>query len=178
MARIQVVNYLLPGVALLNCPFFPDARGSFTKLYHQHALAEQGFDVKVAESFLTKSAAGVLRGMHFQVGKAAHDKLVCCLKGRVLDVVVDIRPDSPHFNQPVSIELSESEPTALLIGKGYAHGFLALEDESWMLYSTSTVHQPALDRGVLWSSIDFDWPLQHPLLSQRDQQHPSIHSWQ
>ena len=177
MARIQVVNYLLPGVAVLDCPFFPDARGSFTKLYHQHALAEQGFDVKVAESFLTKSAAGILRGMHFQVGKAAHDKLVCCLKGAYL-MLLWTRADSPHFNQPVSIELSESEPTALLIGKGYAHGFLSLEDESWMLYSTSTVHQPELDRGVLWSSIDFDWPLQHPLLSQRDQQHPSIHSWQ
>lgn len=116
--------------------------------------------------------------MHFQVGKAAHDKLVCCLRGHVLDVVLDIRPGSPspHFNQPVSIELSESEPTALLIGQGYAHGFLALEDESWMPYNTSTVHQPELDRGVLWSSIDFDWPHQHPRLSQRDQQHPSIHS--
>lgn len=99
------------------------------------------------------------------------------MKGRVLDVVVDIRLGSPYFNQPVSIELSESEPTSLLIAKGYAHGFLALEDESWMLYSTSTVHQPELDRGVLWSSINFNWPIQDPLLSQRDQQHPSIHSW-
>ena len=113
--------------------------------------------------------------MHFQVGNAAHDKLVCCLKGRVLDVVVDIRPDSPHFNQPVSVELSESEPIALLIGKGYAHGFLALEDESWI--QSSIVHQPELDRRVLCSSIDFDWPLQNPLLSQRDQQHPSIENW-
>jgi len=66
---------------------------------------------------------------------------------------------------------------ALLIGKGFAHGFLALEDESWMLYHTSTEHHPELDRGVLWSSINFDWPIQQPVLSQRDEQHPSIYSW-
>ena len=178
MSGIQIIDHLLPEVILLDCPLFQDERGSFIKIFHEEALANQGLNLKIAESFITKSSAGVLRGMHFQVGEAAHDKLVCCLKGRVLDVVVDIRPDSPQFNQPVSIELRESEPTALLIGKGYAHGFFALEDESWMLYSTSTVHQPELDRGVLWSSIDFEWPHQDPLLSQRDQKHPSIHSWQ
>ena len=76
----------------------------------------------------------------------------------------------------MSIELSESEPTALLIGKGYAHGFLALEDESWMLYGTSTVHHPELDKGVLWSSIDFNWPCHNPLLSARDQKHLPINN--
>ena len=78
----------------------------------------------MAELFLTKSAAGVLRGMHFQTGKAAHDKLVCCLKGRVLDVVVDVRPDSPHFNQPVSIELSEFEPILCCSGRAMLTAFL------------------------------------------------------
>lgn len=176
MADLHVRNEPLPGIFVIDCPHFPDHRGDFTKLFHFDALLNQGIDFRPAESFLTRSNANVLRGMHFQVGPAAHDKLVSCIKGRVLDVVVDIRPDSPHFNQPVSMELSESDSTALLIGKGYAHGFLALEDESWMLYSTSTVHQPELDRAVLWSSINFDWPNQEPLLSQRDQHHPSIHT--
>jgi dTDP-4-dehydrorhamnose 3,5-epimerase len=112
--------------------------------------------------------------MHFQVGEAAQDKLVFCPKGRVLDVVVDVRSSSPHFNQPVAVELSEHNSTALLIRKDYAHGFLALEDDSWMLYFTTTVHCPALDCGVLWSSIAFDWPIQNPVTSERDKCHPAI----
>ena len=112
--------------------------------------------------------------MHFQVGEAAHDKLVSCIKGQVLDVVVDVRPESPHFNKPFAVEISDSSNTALLIGKGYAHGFLTLAEDSWMLYTTSTVHCPSLDRGVLWSSIAFDWPSTKPLISERDGLHPSI----
>jgi dTDP-4-dehydrorhamnose 3,5-epimerase-like enzyme len=92
----------------------------------------------------------------------------------VLDVVVDVRPESPQFNKPYAVELTETSNMALLIAEGYAHGFLALADDSWMLYSTSTVHCPALDRGVLWNSIAFDWPITHPLLSERDGRHPSI----
>ena len=112
--------------------------------------------------------------MHYQAGASAHDKLVCCLKGRVLDVVVDIRPESPVFNQPVSIELSQHLNNVLFIPQGYGHGFLSLEDDSWILYSTSTVYDKDMDCGVLWSSIDFDWPVNDPILSHRDTLHPSI----
>ena len=159
---------------VLDCPHFPDPRGDFTKLFHAEALLAQGIAFTPAESFLTRSNADVLRGMHFQVGEAAHDKLVTCIKGRVLDVVVDVRPDSPHFNHPFAIELPEASSTALLIGKGYAHGFFTLDDDSWMLYFTTTVHCPHLDRGVLWSSIAFDWPICEPTLSDRDAGHPLI----
>jgi dTDP-4-dehydrorhamnose 3,5-epimerase len=174
MADINISSQPLPGVFVLDCPHFPDHRGDFTKLFHIDAMQARGIPFSPAESFLTRSNAGVLRGMHFQVGQAAHDKLVACIKGSVLDVVVDVRPDSPHFNQPLAVELSEVSNKALLIRKGYAHGFLSLTDDSWMLYSTSTVHCPSLDRGVLWSSIAFDWPCAQPLLSERDGRHPSI----
>lgn len=176
MGIIQVRDHLLPGVSLIDCPFYPDKRGSLTKIYHSASLDQYGLHFTPAETFITTSFAGVLRGMHFQVGTSAHDKLVFCLAGRVLDVVVDVRRSSPYFNKPISIELKHDKPIALLIGKGFAHGFFALEDNSCMLYSTSTVHKPEHDRGVLWSSIDFDWPIMTPLLSHRDQQHPSIHS--
>lgn len=174
MADLSVRDQPLPGVFVLDCPYFPDHRGDFTKLFHADALLAQGMSFTPAESFLTRSKEGVLRGMHFQVGVASHDKLVACIKGRVLDVIVDIRPESTHFNRPYAVELTETSNTALLIGQGYAHGFLTLADDSWMLYSTSTVHCPTLDRGVLWSSIAFDWPIDHPLLSERDGHHPSI----
>jgi dTDP-4-dehydrorhamnose 3,5-epimerase len=171
---MNISSQPLPGVFVLDCPHFVDHRGDFTKLFHLDAMQARGIAFTPAESFLTRSNAGVLRGMHFQVGQAAHDKLVACIKGSVLDVVVDVRPESPHFNQPLAVELSDASNKALLIRKGYAHGFLSLTDDSWMLYSTSTVHCPSLDRGVLWSSIAFDWPCIHPLLSERDKHHPSI----
>lgn len=112
--------------------------------------------------------------MHFQLGEAAHVKLVTCIKGQVLDVVVDVRPESPHFNKPFAVEISDSSNTALLIGKGYAHGFLTLAGDSWMLFFTSKVHCPSLDRGVLWSSIAFDWPICDSKLSDRDAAHSRI----
>ena len=174
MADLLIRTQPLPGVFVLDCPHSPDHRGDFTKLFHAEALLDQGIAFTPAESFLTRSNAGVLRGMHFQVDEAAHDKLVTCIKGRVLDVVVDVRRDSPHFNQPFSIELTDASNTALLIGKGFAHGFFTLDDDSWMLYSTSTVHCTSLDRGVLWSSIAFKWPNVLPVLSERDGRHPSI----
>lgn len=82
----------------MECSHYPDHRGDFTKLFYVEALQAQGIDFKPAESFLTRSKADVLRGMHFQVGEAAHAKLVLCIKGRVLDVVVDARADSPYYN--------------------------------------------------------------------------------
>ena len=174
MADLRVRSQPLPGVYVLDCPYFPDHRGDFTKLFHIDALSKQGIAFTPAESFLTRSKADVLRGMHFQAGEAEHDKLVTCIKGQVLDVVVDVQPESHHFNKPFAIEISGSSNTALLIGKGYAHGFLTLAEDSWMLYFTSTVHCPPLDRGVLWSSIAYDWPNAKPLISERDGLHPSI----
>ncbi len=178
MAEFKIIDQPLPGVTLLQYPHTSDHRGDFSKLFHVDALNSLGLPFSPAESFLTRSKAGVIRGMHFQEGEAAHDKLVCCPRGRVLDVVVDVRPESKYFNKPVAVELSDLASTALMIGKGYGHGFLALDDDSWMLYSTTTIHNPALDRGVLWSSIDFNWPIQDPVISERDCQHPPIQELQ
>ena len=175
MADLPIIEQPLPGVYLLDCPYFPDNRGDFIKLFHSEALLSQGISFTPVESFLTRSKRDVLRGMHFQVEKSAHDKLVTCIKGSVLDAVVNVDPNRPNFNKPFALELSESSHQALLIGKGYAHGFLSLSEDSWMLYSTSTVHNPSLDRGVRWDSIAFDWPSSHPLISERDSCHPKIH---
>ena len=174
MADLLIREQPLPVVFVLDCPNSPDQRGDFTKLFHIDALSKQGISFTPAESFLTRSKADVLRGMHFQVGEAAHDKVVTCIKDQVLDVVVDVRPESPHFNKPCAVETSDSSNTALLIGKGYSHGFLTLADDCWMLHYISTVHCPSLDHGLLWSSIAFDWPSAKPLISERDGLRPSI----
>jgi len=176
MSDFRIHDQPLPGVFVLDCPHFVDHRGDFTKLFHADAFLAHGIAFTPAESFLTRSKAGVLRGMHYQADIASHDKLVSCIKGRVLDVVVDVRSDSIYFNKPYSIELSESTNIAVLVGKGYAHGFLSLSNDNWMIYSASSIHCPALDRGVLWSSIAIDWPCLDPILSERDKEHPAINA--
>jgi dTDP-4-dehydrorhamnose 3,5-epimerase len=174
MADLLISTQPLPEVFVLDCPHFPDHRGDFTKLFHAEALLAQGIAFTPAELFLARSNAGLLRGMHFQVGEAAHKKLVTCIKEPVLDVGLDVNPKSHHINQPFAVELSVAKKTALLIGKGFAHGFLTLADDSWVLYYTSTVHYPSLNQGLLWSSIAFDLPSAKPLISERDGLHPSI----
>ena len=104
------------------------------------------------------------------------EKLVYCSQGSLVDVIVDIRPQSPTFNQPVSLELNASDDYAIYIGKGFAHGFLSFSENTTMIYCTSTMHNPSLDKGVLWSSINFDWPVSNPILSERDKNHPLINS--
>jgi len=177
MDELSIIKTLLPGVILLKYPKYNDSRGDFTKLFHSDAMSSIGLPFKPAELFMTRSKAGVIRGMHFQINESAHDKLVCCLKGRVLDVVVNIKQESPYFNKPIALELCEEDNMALLIRKGYAHGFLSLDDDSWMMYATTTVHNPTLDRGVLWSSINFQWPIDTPIISDRDKCHPTIEEY-
>lgn len=174
MGNIQVINELLPDVFLLECFYHKDKRGSFTKLFNHNSLIDQNINFLPLESYISSSSFNVLRGMHYQKGKASHQKLVFCSNGKILDVIVDIRADSPNFNKPISIELNENKKKAILIGKGYAHGFLSLEKNSTMIYYTSTEHCPDNDTGVHWSSIDFEWPCKNPLISLRDSNLPSI----
>jgi dTDP-4-dehydrorhamnose 3,5-epimerase len=170
----RILEEPLPGVMLIDVPLFSDGRGSFIKPFHSPYLLQLGITFEPVEQFFSTSHQGVLRGMHFQTGEHSHDKLVCCLAGRVLDVVVDVRPGSATFNQPYAVELSAADCKALLIPRGYAHGFLSMEDSSLMSYLTTTVHAPSHDRGVLWSSLDFEWPVENPNVSERDQLHPPI----
>lgn len=170
----EIIAEPLPGVIVLRTPHFADSRGSFLKGFHAELFNDLGLSFQPAEQFFSNSKKGVLRGMHFQVGMAAQKKLVSCPIGRILDVVVDVRPESANFNQAVAIELSGGDPVAILIAKGYAHGFLTLEDNSWVHYLTTSVHSPTHDKGVLWSSIDLIWPIADPFLSDRDSSHPGI----
>ena len=103
------------------------------------------------------SNKNVIRGMHCQFKEAKHNKLVTCIQGSVLDVVVDIRKESKLFNKPYSIILSEDKNKSLLIGEGYAHGFLSLQENTILQYITSYPYLSELDSGVNWKSINFKW---------------------
>ena len=117
MPEFTIIDEPLPRVFLLNCPNSSDKRGDFTKYYNINSFTSLGIDFNVAESFFTRSTRDVIRGMHFQVGTSAHDKLVMCIKGVVLDVIVDVRYDSPFFNKPYSIQLSQECNNCLLLEK-------------------------------------------------------------
>ena len=168
----------LPGVFAFDAPPFTDARGSFTKLLHGPTLSARGINFETAEMFTSRSAAGVVRGLHFQTPPNAHAKLVTCLKGEVLDVIVDLRRSSPSFGRALGVNLNEGNGRTLLIPIGCAHGFMSRSEDSIMLYATTREHVPAADAGLLWSSIPFEWGITDPILSDRDRKFPKLEDYE
>lgn len=145
-----------------------DVRGLFLKTYHETTFRALGLCTDWREEFVSTSAKGVLRGLHFQVPPEQHTKLVVCLAGRVLDVVLDLRAGSPTYGTCASVELSPGRANAMYVPAGFAHGFQALEDGSILHYKVSSMHAPAQDQGLRWDSIGFAWPITAPILSPRD----------
>jgi dTDP-4-dehydrorhamnose 3,5-epimerase len=154
---VNLISEPLPGVKVLRPFVFEDARGNFVKPFHEDQLAAHGITIHVKEEFFSTSAAGVLRGMHFQTPPHAHQKLVYCITGRVMDVVLDLRGDSPTFGQSAGFELSAANRHIVHIPVGFAHGFYSLDDNSCLVYKTDAVHAPANDGGILWNSFGYPW---------------------
>jgi dTDP-4-dehydrorhamnose 3,5-epimerase len=171
---MELIPTELPGLNVIRPKIFQDARGSFVKTFHRDVFLQLGLDFEPHEEFFSTSAKGVLRGMHFQLPPAAHAKLVYCISGRVLDVVLDLRKSSPTFGRCVARELNSTHREMVFIPVGFAHGFLALEDGATMVYQTSTVHSPMQDAGVRWDGFGFDWPVKQPVMSERDQKFPAL----
>jgi dTDP-4-dehydrorhamnose 3,5-epimerase len=162
---------LLPGCYLVDLFRRFDHRGSFSKVFSCGAKSLEGF--AVGEFFYTWSIKNVVRGMHLQVGSALTDKIVTCLVGSVIDVVVDLR-EGRGFGRTASVGLSQAESRAVIIPKGVAHGFLSTSDEVLVAYLTSIPYMPEFDAGVHWRSIAFDWPVQAPITSPRDESLPPL----
>jgi len=153
---------------LLRPRLFQDQRGLFIKTFRSDQFRELGITFEPREEFYSTSAKNVLRGMHFQLPPSAHAKLVYCLSGSVLDVVLDMRRASPTYGKSFSIRLDANARDLLFIPVGFAHGFLSIEDNSLMVYKTDAVHVPELDTGIAWNSFGFDWKIASPIMSERD----------
>ncbi len=162
------------GLAVYTPRSSQDARGGFTKTFHQPTFAAAGIDFVSREDFHSVSHRGVVRGMHFQVPPGAQAKLVSCLRGRILDVLIDLRRGEPTYGQHWSIVLSAAEPRVLIIPIGLAHGFLALEHGSEVHYRCSAPHDPDREQGIRWDSFGFSWPESTPLVSPRDAGFPLL----
>jgi dTDP-4-dehydrorhamnose 3,5-epimerase len=156
-------------------PFFAeDERGTFVKTFHAERFAELGLPTEWSEEYYSSSRKGVIRGMHFQTPPHDHEKLVYCIQGRVLDVVVDLRRMSPTFGQHIAVELKATGGHGLMIPKGMAHGFLALTADVLMAYKVTTVYAPDHDAGIRWDSFGLDWGVGQPVVSARDRAHPAF----
>lgn len=148
-----------------------DARGYFARAYCRKEFAEGGLDPDIAQCGISFNAQrGTLRGLHFQTSPHEEVKLVRCLRGSVLDVLVDLRPDSSTYCRWTAVTLSDQSDIAIYIPKGFAHGFQTLEDDSLLYYQISEFHHPESARGVRWNDPLFkiDWPLEPTVMSDRD----------
>lgn len=164
----------IPGVLRTPLPRFGDERGWLLKVFQRSALRDAGGDGGVGEVFLSCSARGTIRGLHFQVPPHEHAKTVVCLEGAILDVVVDLRRGSPTEGAVACFGLDAAEPAQLHMPVGVAHGFQALADDTVVAYLVSSEHAPDHDRGIRWDSVGVDWPLPPTHISPRDQAHPPL----
>ena len=164
----------IPEVLILEPKVFGDARGFFFESFNQKAFNEAtGLDLNFVQDNHSRSAKGVLRGLHYQLSPHAQGKLVRVVRGAVFDVAVDIRQGSPTFGQWVGVELSEDNHRQLWIPPGFAHGFLTLSDSADFLYKTTDYYAPSHERCIAWNDpqIGVTWPDigMTPLLSAKDE---------
>lgn len=168
MGSMEVVETKLKGVYIVKNHVFTDARGTFTKIYNEELFNKFSICTDFKESYYTVSKRGVIRGMHFQIPPYDHNKLVYVPKGKIKDVILDLRKKSKTYKKFITVELSDSNGYSVYIPKGLAHGFNSLVDDTITVYQVSTVYNPNYDSGVRWDSIGMDWEVDKPIISDRD----------
>ena len=176
---MKVTPTQLPEVLILEPKVFGDDRGFFMESYNQRAFDEAvGYEVKFVQDNHSRSARGVLRGLHYQLPPHAQGKLVRVVRGAVFDVAVDLRRSSPRFGRWAGVELSEQNHRQLWIPSGFAHGFLVLSDSADFLYKTTDYYAPDCEASVRWDdpALAIAWPeaALAPILSGRDAAAPAL----
>lgn len=168
----------IPDVLLIEPTVFEDARGSFYEGYRRDVFTTHGIPAEFVQDNYSRSAKGVLRGLHYQLAPKAQAKLIQVIHGAVFDVAVDLRRGSPTFGRWVGATLTDSHHQMLYIPLGFAHGFCALEADTLVMYKVTDVYSPAHERGVVWDDPDLGiaWPaLDVPYqLADRDRRYPRV----
>ena len=166
----------LPGVKLIEPKVFGDDRGFFLESWNARVFADAGIDAAFVQDNHSRSARGVLRGLHYQIVEP-QGKLVRVVSGAVFDVAVDIRRSSPHFGKWAGAALSAENKRMFWVPPGFAHGFITLSETADFLYKCTTLYAPAHERGIAWDdpAIGIEWPLDGaPLLSAKDTVAPRL----
>ncbi len=172
---MKVIATELPEVLVIDPDVFADDRGFFLETYHSSRFRDAGLPETFVQDNHSRSARGVLRGLHYQEPRP-QGKLVRCSRGAMWDVAVDIRVGSPTFGRWVGVELTEESRRMLFVPEGFAHGFCALTDDCDVLYKCTALYERENDRGILWSDpeIGIKWPISQPLLSKKDTAAPRL----
>lgn len=158
----------LKGAFLVTFPAPTDNRGLFVKTFHDTTFRSHGVGFELKESYFSISKKNVIRGMHFQTPPYHHSKVVFCPQGAILDVIVDLRKDSPTYGQHYAHELSQKNHKGYFIPEGFAHGFKALTDDAMTYYLVSSEHNKAHDTGIRFDSLGIDWGMGDHIVSERD----------
>ncbi len=167
----------ISGAFTIHGKVMPDERGFFCKTMHEGFFRDNGLEWQFAEQYYSVSHKNVVRGLHFQKPPFEHAKLVYCVSGSAVDVIVDLRKKAPTYGKCASVELNGKDAISVYVPKGVAHGFLAKEDETAMVYAVTSVYNSEADSGILWNSIDFDWCVKSPTLSARDTSFPAFNNF-
>lgn len=158
-------------IILVKPKCFGDSRGFFMESFKKSDFQKNGICCEFCQDNHSLSSKGVLRGLHYQIKPYEQAKLVRCVRGRIFDVAVDIRPNSETFGEYVKVELSDENKHMLFIPEGFAHGFVVLSEEAELLYKTSNEYAPLYERGIFWADkdINIDWGIEfEPILSEKD----------
>lgn len=176
---MNFIRTQIPDVIIIEPKVHGDARGYFVETFVSNKLEEfLGYKINFCQDNESKSSKGVLRGLHYQLPPFAQTKLVRVIQGRVLDVAVDIRKNSPSFGQYVAVELSADNKKQLLVPRGFAHGFVVLEDNTIFAYKVDNYYSPQCDRGIAFddANLNIDWILnkEELNLSAKDKTQPKL----
>lgn len=175
---MEYIKTDIEGVFVIEPRVFNDARGYFFEAWKQEEFNEHIGEVNFIQDNESKSSFGVLRGLHYQKGELSQAKLVRVIKGKVLDVAVDIRKSSPTFGKHVMVELSEENKRQFFIPRGFAHGFLVLSDEAVFTYKVDNPYAPQAEAGIRWNDPDLaiEWPIDpvQVLTSEKDLKQPLL----
>ncbi len=175
---MNIIKTKIDGVVIIEPKVFADDRGYFLESFSQQKFVEEVCKTAFVQDNESKSAYGVLRGLHFQKPPFAQSKLVRVVKGRVLDVAVDIRKGSPTFGQYVSVELSEENKRQFFVPRGFAHGFSVLSEEAIFQYKCDNYYAPESEGAIIWNDtmIGIDWklPINDIILSNKDKENYTL----
>jgi len=172
---VKLIETGIPGLVVVEPVVYGDSRGFFMETWNSDRYGACGLPDRFVQSNISRSAAGVIRGLHYQ-NPCAQGKLVSVLEGRVYDVAVDIRSDSPTFRQWAGVELSASNHRQLYVPEGFAHGFCVLGESALLSYLCTTQFNAEYDAAIAWNDPDIgiEWPIEHQSLSERDRKAPRL----
>jgi dTDP-4-dehydrorhamnose 3,5-epimerase len=174
----KIVATPIEGLLIIETKIFKDGRGCFFESFNGGKFSEAGIKIDFVQDNVSRSKRGVIRGLHYQLDPAGQTKLLSVLSGKVLDVAVDIRKGSKTFGRHISFELSADDNKMILIPKGFAHGFAALEDDTVILYKCDRYYSPEHERGIRYNDpgLKIDWKISDhdAIIAERDLKFPGL----